>query len=82
MPSLKSPGRTAGNRQINANTSVTIGLVVVILGVAGTAIYKAGEVITDLSYVKVYVSELRGDVAEVKRIIQRIDRQQSNGHGR
>jgi len=82
MPSLKRPGRTAGNLQLNANTSVTMGLVVVIIGVAGTAIYKAGEVITDLSYVKGYVAELRTDVSEVKRIIQRIDRQQSNGAGR
>lgn len=71
-------GTTAGNRQINANTGVTIGLVVTILGVSGAVIYKAGEVITDLGYVKRDVSELRTDTAEVKRIIQRIDRQQSS----
>lgn len=69
-------GGTAGNRQINANTGVTIGLVVTVFCAAGAAIYKASEVITDLSYVKRDMSETRLDVAEMKRIIQRLDRQQ------
>jgi len=70
-------GSGAGNRQINANTGVTIGLVVAICAVTATAVYKAGEVITDLGYVKTYVAELRTDISEMKRIIQRMDRQQS-----
>lgn len=70
-------GGTAGNRQINANTGVTIGLVIAILGVTVTAVYKASEVITDMGYVKLYVSELRTEIADMKRIVQRLDRQQS-----
>ncbi len=70
-------GNSAGNRQINANTGVTIGLVIAILGVTVTAVYKASEVITDMGYIKLYVSELRTEVADMKRIIQRLDRQQS-----
>ena len=72
-------GASASNRQINANTGVTIGLVVVILGVTITAVYKASEVITDMSYLKLYVLDLRTEMADVKRIIQRIDRQQTPG---
>ncbi len=72
-------GASAGSRQINANTGVTIGLVVVILGVTVTAVYKASEVITDMSYLKLYVLDLRTEMADVKRIIQRIDRQQTPG---
>lgn len=75
---MANEGGTAGNRQINANTGVTIGLVVVILGVTVTAVYKASELITDMGYVKAYITELRVDVAEMKRIIQRIDRQQGS----
>ncbi len=75
-------GGTAGNRQINANTGVTIGLVVVILGVTVTAVYKASELITDMGYVKAYVSELRTEVSEVKRELQRLNRQQSSASGK
>lgn len=75
-------GDSAGSRQINANTGVTIGLVVVILGVSSTAIYKAGEVITDIGYLKSNVSELRVETADIKRIIQRLDRQQGAATGK
>ena len=74
---MSNEGTSAGNRQINANTGVTIGLVVTILAVSSAAIYKAGEVITDLGYVKRDISELRSNTAEMKRIIERIDRKQN-----
>ncbi len=70
-------GNSAGNRQINANTGVTVGLALAVFCATGTAIYKAGEVITDLGYLKAYVADLRVEVAETKRIVQRLDRQQS-----
>lgn len=79
MSKSNNGGNIAGNRQINANTGVTIGLALAVFCATGTAIYKAGEVITDLAYLKSYVTELRSDVADMKRIIQRIDRQQTNG---
>ncbi len=66
---MANEGGTAGNRQINANTGVTIGLVITIFAVSGTAIFKAGEVLSDLSYIK-------ADLAEMKQIIRRLDRQQ------
>ncbi len=69
-------GNRAGNFQLNANSTVTLGLVFVVLGVAGGAIYKAGEVITDIGYVKRDLASQGSDVAEIKRIIQRLDRQQ------
>ncbi len=72
----ENEGTTAGNRQINANTGVTVGLALAVFAATGTAIYKAGEVITDLGYLKTYVSELRTEVAETKRIVQRLERQQ------
>lgn len=79
---MANEGGTAGNRQINANTGVTIGLVVAIFTLSGAAVYKAGEVITDLGYVKRDMSETRLDVAEMKRIIQRLDRQQGAATGK
>ena len=82
MANGESNGNTAGNRQINANTGVTIGLVVVVLGVTVTAVWKASEVVTDMSHLKLYVLDLRSEVAEMKRIIQRIDSKQSGAAGK
>lgn len=62
-------GNRAGNLQLNANSTVTLGLVVAVLGATITAVYKASELITDMSYIK-------ADIADMKRIIQRLDRQQ------
>ena len=72
-------GTTAGNRQINANTGVTIGLVLAVVIATSAAIYKAGEVITDLGYVKTYVAELRVELAEVKRVLYLLNRNQGAG---
>ena len=66
---MANEGGTAGNRQINANTGVTIGLVLTIFAVSGTAIFKAGQVLTDLDYIK-------SDLAEMKQIIRSLNRQQ------
>lgn len=82
MSDTSGNGNSAGNRQINANTGVTIGLVLAVVTASAAAIYKAGEVITDLGYVKLNVSEVRADVAEMKRIIQRLDRQQGSAIGK
>lgn len=64
------------NDQITANTRVTIGLVFTILAVSGGAIWKAAQVLTEFEYVKSGLVELRTDVSDIKRIIQRIDRDQ------
>lgn len=76
MADEESGGNRAGNLQLNANTGVTMGLALAVFCATGTAIYKAGEVITDLGYLKTYVADLRVEVAETKRIVQRLDRQQ------
>lgn len=62
--------------QITANTGVTLGLVIAILTVSGGAIWKAAQVLTEFDYVKAGLVELRSDVSDIKRIIQRIDREQ------
>lgn len=82
MSEIGNNGTSAGNRQINANTGVTVGLALLVFGATSAAVYKAGEVITDLGYLRSYVAELRIDVAEMKRIIQRIDSHQGNGAGK
>lgn len=82
MANGDNAGSTAGNRQINANTGVTIGLALAVFCATGTAIYKAGEVITDIGYLKSNVSELRTETADIKRIIQRLDRQQGSATGK
>ena len=79
MANGENNGNTAGNRAINANTTVTIGLVVAVSVATGSAIWKASEVVSDLGYVKLYMFELRSEVAEMKRIINRMDRQQGPG---
>lgn len=77
MANGNNEGTTAGNRQINANTGVTIGLVLAIFGVTGAAFYKAGEVISDLGYVKRDLGVLTSDVTEVKRLLQSMNRNQT-----
>ena len=64
-------------RSISSNTGMTIGLVVLIISISGTAIFKAGQVLTEIDYLKAYISEVRMDVAEMKRVLQRLDRQPS-----
>lgn len=83
--STENGGNRAGNFQLNANTGVSMLLVAAILGVTITAVYKATEVITDMGYIKRDLGTLMlsnaaqaADVAEMKRIIQRLDRQQSS----
>lgn len=61
---------------INNNTPVTIGLVVLILTVSAGAIFKAGQVLTEIDYLKVGIVEMRSDLSEVKRAVQRIDRKE------
>ena len=73
--SSENEGGMAGNRQINANTTVTIGLVVAVTIATVSAVWKASEVVSDLGYVKLYISELRSEVAEIKRAVGRLDRQ-------
>jgi len=69
-------------RSISPNTGITIGLMVLILTVSGTAIFKAGQVLTEIDYLKAYISEVRLDVGEMKRVLQRIDRQPSTAGGK
>ena len=68
-------GNTAGNRQINANTGVTIGLALAVFIATGTAIYKAGEVVTNIDNLKSKVADLSVEIIDVRRTLQRIERQ-------
>lgn len=61
---------------INKNTPITLGLVILVLTVSAGAIFKAGQVLTEIDYLKVGISEMRGDISDVKRTIQRIERNQ------
>jgi hypothetical protein len=76
-------------RAISPATPITIGLVVLVLTVSGGAIFKAGQVLTELDYfktgmfdVKTDIKELRADVAEMKRVLYRLDRQPSTAGGK
>lgn len=60
---------------INKETPVTIGLVILVVGVSFGAIFKAGQVLTEMDYIKVGIADLRSEVAEMKRVLYRIDRQ-------
>lgn len=75
MANGENNGSSAGNRQINANTGVTVGLVLSVFAASGGAFYKAGEVMADLGHLKSYVMDLRTELADVKRTLQRIERQ-------
>lgn len=61
---------------ISKNTPVTIGLVILVLTVSAGAIFKAGQVLTEFDYVKAGLIEIRSDVLDIKRAIQRVDRYQ------
>lgn len=61
-------------RQLNANTPITIGLVVTILTVSGGAIFKAAQVLTEFDYVKASLLELKTGISEMKRTLQSIER--------
>jgi len=61
---------------ISKSTPVTIGLVILVLTVSAGAIFKAGQVLTEFDYVKAGLSDIRADVLEIKRTIQRVDRYQ------
>jgi hypothetical protein len=69
-------------RTISPNTGVTIGMAVLVLGVSSTAIFKAGQVLTEIDYLKTYIAELRTDVADMKRTLYRIERQPSAASGK
>ena len=77
-------GNRAGNFQLNTNSAMSFGLVVVILGATITAVFKASEVITDLGYVKRDIgvltlsnSEFRSEIADMKRALYRIESQKN-----
>lgn len=70
-----SNGNTAGNRQINANTGVTIGLALAVFCATGTALYKAGEVATNIDNLKSKMIDLSSEITDVRRTLQRIERQ-------
>lgn len=63
---------------IDKNTPITLGLVILVLGVSATAIFKAGQVLTELDYMKAGIVEIKADMAEVKRTVNNLDRQQRN----
>lgn len=59
---------------IGKNTPITLGLVILVLSVSATAIFKAGQVLTEFDYLKTSISDVRLDIGELKRTIQRLDR--------
>jgi hypothetical protein len=61
---------------IDKNTPITLGLVILVLGVSFTAIFKAGQVLTEIDYLKAGIIEIKADVADMKRTVNSIDRQQ------
>lgn len=70
---------------IDKNTPITLGLVILVLGVSATAIFKAGQVLTEFDYVKTSTVEtktsivrIEGDIAELKRGLNDLNRQQRN----
>lgn len=67
---------TGPQAPLNKNTPITIGLVILIFGVSAGAIFKAGQVLTEIDYLKIGIGEMRGDLSDVKRTLQRIDRYQ------
>lgn len=76
-------GSNAGNWQINANSAVSVGLVLAIFGSTAMAFYRAAEVVTDLGYLKVGMnkldartSELSSEVANLRRALEAQNRQQ------
>ena len=75
MANGENNGNTAGNRQINANTGVTVGLALAVFVATGTAIYKAGEVVTNIDNLKSKVTDLSIEIIDVRRTLQRIERQ-------
>lgn len=66
---------------IGKNTPVTLGLVCLILGVSATAIFKAGQVLTEFDYLKTSIIDVRSDIGELKRTIQRLDHNTKTENG-
>lgn len=60
---------------ITKNTPVTIGLVFLVVSVSAGAIFKAGQVLTEFEYLKSGFTEIRTDLIDIKRAVQRIDTQ-------
>lgn len=63
---------------ITKDTRITIGLAVLVVGVSATAIFKAAQVLTEFDYMKASIVEIKTDVADMKRTVNSLDRQQRN----
>jgi hypothetical protein len=63
---------------IDKNTPITLGLVILVVGVSATAIFKAAQVLTEFDYMKASIVEIKTDVADMKRAVNSLDRQQRN----
>jgi hypothetical protein len=77
-------GNRAGNFQLNTNSAVSLGLVVVVLGGTISLAYKASEVVTGHEYLKRDIgvltlsnSEFRAEIADIKRALYRIENQKN-----
>ena len=68
MPESESP------ISIGKNTPITLGLVLLVVSVSSAAIFKAGQVLTEFDYLKTSIVDVRSDIGELKRTIQRLDR--------
>lgn len=51
---------------IGKNTPITLGLVMLVLSVSATAIFKAGQVLTEFDYLKSSIVDVRVDLGELK----------------
>ncbi len=62
-----------GTAPISQQTPMTIGLVILVLGVSFGAIFKAGQVLSELDYVKAAVSEIRSELRDIKYLVRQSD---------
>jgi hypothetical protein len=62
------------NNIITKQTPVTLGMLFLIIGISGGAIFKAGQVLTEFEVVKVQMGEMRQELREIKSFLVRGNR--------